>query len=65
MPKTLPTGVAAALAAVLVLIIGLIAWKTLFKPVPEPPKMHPDVKVHPNMTPEEAGRIFAMPTGSR
>lgn len=57
----------AAIAAV-VLLIGLVwfvAARTVFKAPPEPPKLNPAVKVRPNMTAEEAGKVFAMPQGAR
>ncbi len=56
-------------AVVGVVILIAIAWfvaaRTVLKGPPEPPKLKPGVKVRPNMTAEEAGRIFAIPQGGR
>ena len=57
----------AAIVAIVVLVglVWFVAARTVFKGPPEPPKLKPAVKVRPNMTAEEAGRIFAIPQGSR
>lgn len=59
----LPVAIAAILG--LVIIIWFVARATILKPPPEPPKLHPNVKVRPNMPADEAAKIFSIPTGQR
>lgn len=46
-------------------VVWFVATRTILKAPPEPPKLKPSVQVRPNMTAEEAGRIFAIPQGTR
>lgn len=59
----LPIIIASVVA--LVVVLWFVAKATILKPPPEPPKLNPQVKVRPNMPPEEAAKIFSIPTGPR